>query len=67
MQSKISKQVQNSDKNTEIKYLDCGKIFVGYGRGSVREFSFIENKTVHEQKILEYDISSMAKTSDNKS
>ena len=61
-------QVQNSDKNTEIKYPDCIKLFVGCGDGSVKEFSMISETSVYDSdKILDNYIISMAKTFDNKS
>ena len=59
-------KVQNSDKNTEIKYPDGEKLFVGCFGGNLLEFSMIEKKTVHKSKILGRIIS-MAKTFDNKS
>ena len=68
MQSKIDKQVQNSDKNKEIKYPDGFKLFFGCQCGSVQEFSMISETSVHDAgKILGYSISSMAKTFDNRS
>ena len=61
-------QGQNSDMNTETKLLGCSKIFIGCKDGHVQEFSMAENKTVHDfGKISNYEISLMAKTSDNKS
>ena len=68
MQSNISTQVQNSDKNTEIKYPKGDKMFVAYGDKYLQEFSMIEKKPVHEfGQILDGIIYSMAKTSYNKS
>ena len=61
-------QVQDSDKNTEIKYHEGDKVFLGYYDGSVVEFSLIENKIVYDFGIcLDGYITSMAKTLDNKS
>ena len=61
-------QVQKSDKNTEIRFLNGDKMFYGDGSGRLREVSLIENKTVHDYgNIFNYIITSMAKTPDNKS
>ena len=68
MGSKISKQAQNSDKNTETKSLGFDKMFVGCQDGSVLEFSMISKKIEHNfGKILNHPICSMAKTFDSKS
>ena len=67
MQSKIDKQVQNSDKNTEIKYPKGDKVFGGLNQGSVIEFSMISETIVHDfGGFSESRIASMAKTFDNK-
>ena len=55
-------------KYLETKPLGCSKMFVGYGNGSVLEFSMVENKIVHDLgKILDDFIISMTTTLDNKS
>ena len=62
------KQVQNFDKNTEIKYPNGDKAFVGCENGSVLELSMILKTTVHDSgKILKGRIIAMATTPDNKS
>ena len=61
-------QVQNSDKNTEIKYPESNRLFIGCNNGSVKEFSIVLKKIVHDHgQILYDDINPMAKTPDNKS
>ena len=60
-------QVQNSDKNTEIKYPKGDKLFAGCTNGWLVEFSMIEEITYYFGKILENEFSSMSKTPDNKS
>ena len=69
MQSKICKQFQKSKKNTEIKYPEGNTVFVSDHYGSLIKFSIIENKPVRSfGKILfDQNITSMAKTLDNKS
>ena len=67
MQSKICQQVQNFDKNTDIKYPNGSRLFFGCGDGSVQEFSMISETTVHDHGKILSRIVSMAKTSDNKS
>ena len=68
MGSILGKKVQNSDKNIDIKSLGLNKIFVGCWNGSLIEFSIIENKIMYDYscKICDREITSMAKTSDNK-
>ena len=62
------KQVQTSDKNTEIKYPEGDRLFCGCDNGSIVEFSIAEKKPVYDHgQILVYNITSMAKTPDNKS
>ena len=61
----FEKQVQNSDKNTDIKYDDSKIIASTYD--SVLEVSMSGKTIVHDQKILGFNINSMAKTPDNKS
>ena len=68
MGPKLSKQVLNSEKNTETKSLGCRDILVGCQGGYVQEFSIIKNKTVHDLgKILNAHVSSMEKILDKKS
>ena len=73
MGSFLGKQVQNSDKNTEVdpctetKYLGFDKMFVGCQHGYLYEFSIIENKIVHNlDTTLNDAITLMDKTLDNK-
>ena len=67
MQSNTLAQVENSDKNTKIKCPEGDKLFLGCGDTTVQEFSMTEMKIIHQKKILNDTITSMAKTSDNKS
>ena len=68
MISSFKKKVFKSEKNTEIKNLQGVRLFVGCYGGYLFEFSIIQKKTVHDLgQILDDDITSMAKTPDNKS
>ena len=65
-------QVQNSNNYIEIKYPQGDWLFHGNNSGSLQEFSMLSETTVDDQKILNrqifnMDITSMAKTPDNKS
>ena len=63
-----SKKLKISDKNTKNKYPEGGQLFVGYSYGCLLEYSMTRKQIVHDfGKILDDDISSMAKTPDNKS
>ena len=68
MMPSFLEQVQKSEKNVEMEYPKGDTMFVGCNDGYVQEFSFIENKIVHDYgKILKGHITSISKTSDNKS
>ena len=68
MGAHFGKKVKNSEKSTEMKYLEGGQLFVGYSKGCLLKFSMLTKKIVHDfGKILDNDISSMARTLDNKS
>ena len=67
MGSKTSKQVQNSNKNTNTKHFEGDRVFVGCNQSYFYEFSMI-GKTVHNLgQVLKGHVGSMAKTPDNKS
>ena len=65
MQSNILAQVQNSDKNTEIKFPQRGNLFIRCWEGYVVEFSKDGKTTVHDFNYKQ--IESIATTPDNKS
>ena len=67
MQPEISKQVQNSEKNIEIKHPKGDRLLIGLLKGSVLDLSLIEKKTIHHKKTSSIGLFSMAKTPDNKS
>ena len=68
MGQKVSKQVQNSDKNTEIKRLGDDKLFIPYIDCLFLEFSLISKPIVYDLGKNSFDyIFSIAKTPDNKS
>ena len=68
MMPSSKKQVLNPDEHTEIKYPDGDKIIVGDFEGRLLEFSMVEKKIVHDfGKIMNVNITSMAKTLTNKS
>ena len=56
-----------TEKNMEIKYSDGSRFFVTCDDGSLIEYSLIEKKTVYDFGRILVDISSVAKTPDNKS
>ena len=67
MMKSLKKEVLKKVKKIQIKYPKGEKLFFGRDDGYLLEFSMIGKKTVHEQKILDNGIRSMAKTPDTKS
>ena len=66
--AKFLEQVQNSEKNPEIKYPEGDTLFVGDKYGCLHKISMIGKKTVGAFSITYNDsIYSIAKTPDNKS
>ena len=67
MGSKVSKEVQNSDKNTEIKHHKGDKLILVCPFGWLLEFSMITKTIVRKSKLFDKEICSIVKTLDNKS
>ena len=64
----VSKQIFNSYKKTEIKYLEGDKIFVECRDGFLLEFSMISKTIIHDfGRIKDKYISSVTKALDKKS